>query len=71
MSLMVGPTVVGQGGGKATQVTVEIIDEITGIVTKKTLDVVLDELTTIGGPLLGRAIDGPASGLDQPIDSPE
>ncbi|MBE7732171.1 hypothetical protein [Devosia faecipullorum] len=68
---MLGPKIIGQSGGKAQQITVEVIDEITGEVTKRTLDVVLTELETIGGPLLGRAIDGPTSALNTPIDSPE
>lgn len=66
---MIGPKVVGQSGGKATQVTVELIDKITGEVTKRTVAEVLSELDTIGGPLLGLAIDGPTAGLDQPIDA--
>lgn len=68
---MIGPTVIGAGGRKATGITVEYLDEVTGEIVKTTVDQVLTELKTIGGPLLGRAIDGPASALDQPIDGPE
>lgn len=66
---MMGPSAPG-GSLDAKDIKV-LVETAAGEIVEKTVAEALGDLNTIGGPLLGRPIDGTTSALDQPIDSPE